>query len=76
MYVVSHMCVAMDTTTPFHSLDTIASVHVEEQGVPSNWHRWSLGGLDSLTAHKGWAEMFPGSLDISGPRSVLYLSVP
>ena len=73
----SATCVAMDTTTPFHSLDTIASVHVEEQRGTLSSARVELELVLTLSLHtKGGRGMFPGSLDISGPRSVLYLSVP
>ena len=67
----------MDTTTPFHRLDMTASVHVKEQRGTLLSARADLGLVWNLSLHtKGWWGMFIGSLDISGPRSVLYLSVP
>ena len=73
----SAACVARHTTTRFHSLDTTASVHVREQRGTLWSARVELELVLILSLYtKGGRGMFLGSLDISGPRSVLYLSVP
>ena len=79
MYVVSLSVdvVAMDTSTPLHSLDTPTSVLVKEQRGTLLSAQVEPGLVWILSLHtQGEQGMLVGSLDISGPRSTLYSSVP